>query len=253
MGAVGGAPRRRRALCVCSYQRRFCFLQRCAAVRVKLVGVGNPLRRAAAACVLFAAFCGVIYTAADAGVVRIVLAGSGANPAVVVLEGLKTAVVYRGPDSNLRAVQQVLAQYNRAGVELLIDLRPDGDADKLTQEPGARQSVCVESDVINRAGYAPFGDVLLYVRRQAKGSLACIEVRGYRVGVASGSVELSALPALDVYIAGTGRPEGLLCQNLILPRAKGYRWLEDAPPKAQIWQRASICVRAGASAAIREE
>ncbi len=212
-----------------------------------------PLRRAAAACVLFAALCAAMYTAADAGVVRIVLAGSGANPAVVVLEGLKTAVIYRGPDSNLRAVQDVLAQYNRTEVELLIDLRPDGDADRLTQALCAREGVCIESDVVNRAVYAPLKDALLYVRRQAEGSLVCIEVRGYRVGVASGSVEFSALPALDVYIAGTGRPEGLSCQNLILPRSKGYRWLEDAPPKARIWQRASICVRAGASATIREE
>lgn len=212
-----------------------------------------PLRRAAVACVLFVVFCGAIYTAADTGVVRIVLAGSGANPAVVVLEGMKTAVIYRGPDSNLRAVQDVLAQYNRAGVDFLIDLHADEDADKLTETLGVREIVCVESDVVNHAVYAPFYDVLLYARRQAGGSLACIEVRGYRIGVASGSVELSALPALDVYIAGTGRPEGLSCENLILPRSGGYRWLEDAPPEAQIWKRASICVRAGASVMIREE
>lgn len=212
-----------------------------------------PLRRAAAVCVLFAAFCGTIYTAADTGVVRIVLAGSGANPAVVVLEGLKTAVIYRGPDSNLRAVQDVLAQYNRTGTELLIDLRADGDTDRLAEALGARESVCIARDVVSHAVYAPFYDVLLYVRRQAEGSLACVEVCGYRVGVASGSVELSALPALDVYIAGTGRPEGLSCRNLVLPRSGGYRWLEDAPQEAQVWQRARICVRAGASATIREE
>lgn len=211
------------------------------------------LRRSVAACVLFVVFCGMIYTAADTGVVRIVLAGSGANPAVVVLEGMKTAVIYRGPHSNLQAVQDVLAQYNRTEVDFLIDLRSDGDTDELTETLGVREIVCVETDVVNHAVYAPFYDVLLYARRQAEGSLACIEVRGYRIGVASGSVEFSALPALDVYIAGTGRPVELSCGNLILPRSGSYRWLEDAPPEAQVWQHASICVRAGASVTIREE
>lgn len=211
------------------------------------------LRRAATACVLFTVFCGVIYAASDTGVVRIVLAGSGGNPAVVVLEGMKTAVVYRGPNSNLQAVQDVLTQYNRTKVDFLLDLRSDGDIDKLTETLDVREIVSVESNVVNHAVYAPFYDVLFYVRRQAAGSLACIEVCGYRAGVASGSVELSALPALDVYIAGTGRPEGLSCVNLILPRAGSYRWLEDAPPEANMWQRASICLRAGASVTIREE
>lgn len=212
-----------------------------------------PPRRAFAVCVLFAVFCGSIYAAADAGVVRIVLAGSGGNPAVVVLEGLKTAVIYRGPDSNLQAVRDVLMQYNRTGVDFCVDLRADGDADELIEALGAREAVCVEDEIVNHAVYAPFYDVLLYVRRQAEGSLACIEVRGCRVGVASGSVEFSALPQLDVYIAGTGRPEGLLCKELILPRSGSYRWLEDAPSEARVWQRASICVRAGASLTIREE
>lgn len=213
-----------------------------------------PLRRAVAACVLFAVFCGLIYTAADTGVVRIVLAGSGANPAVVVLEGLKTAVIYRGPDSNLQAVRDVLMQYNRTGVDFCIDLRTNGDVDELRETLSVREVVCAEDEIVNHAVYAPFYDVLLYVRRQAQGSLACIEVRGYRVGVASGKVELSALPELDVYIAGTGRPQGLLCKELILPRSGSYRWLEeDAPSEARVWQRASICVRAGASVTIREE
>ena len=213
-----------------------------------------PMRRALAACVLFAVFCGLIYTAADTGVVRIVLAGSGANPAVVVLEGLKTAVIYRGPESNLQAVRDVLMQYNRTGVDFCIDLRTGGDADRLRETLGARDVVCIEDEVVNHAVYAPFYDVLLYVRRQTEGSLACIEVRGYRIGVASGKVEFSALPELDVYIAGTGRPQGLLCRELILPRSgSSYRWLEDAPSEARVWQRASICVRAGASVTIREE
>lgn len=212
-----------------------------------------PLRRAAVCCLLFAAFCGALYAAADRGVVRILLAGSGANPSIVVLEGMKTAVLYRGPDGNVRAVADILEQYNRTNVDFLVDLRTEANADELAAAFAARETVCVESEILNHAVYAPFGDVRIYVRRQANGNLACIEVEGYRVGVASGGVELSALPPLDVYIAGTGTPTGLSCRELILPRPNSYRWLETIPTGTRVWQRAQICLRAGASATIREE
>lgn len=209
--------------------------------------------RAAAFCLLFAAWCALSYAAADSGVVRILLAGNGANPAVVVLEGWKTAVLYRGPDSNLAAVQDVLERYNRTGVDFLVDLRTEPAPEELTKALAARETICVRDDLVNHAVYAPFYDVLLYVRRQAGGNLACIEVRGCRVGVASGGVDLSALPALNVYIAGTGRPAGLSCAELILPRAESCRWLEDTPVEARRWGRARITLRAGASLTIREE
>ena len=68
--------------------------------------------------------------------------------------------------------------------------------------------------------------------------------------IASGSVEFSSYPPFDIYVAGTGRPDGLACTHLILPRT-GYRWLEDAP-RAQFHGPADICLRAGASVTIKE-
>ncbi len=209
--------------------------------------------RAAVFCTLFIALCALSYAGADSGVVRIILAGGGANPAVVVMEGWKTAVLYRGPEANIAAVQSVLEQYNREKADFLIDLRTDPDPEALSAAFAARETVCVENDVLNHAVYAPFYDVLLYVRRQADGNLACVEVRGYRVGIASGSVDFSALPKLNVYIAGTGKPVGLSCDELILPGTGSYRWLEGAPIEARLWSRARVVLRAGASAEILRE
>lgn len=211
-----------------------------------------PPAQAAALCLSFLLVCGAAYAAADARVVRIVTAGRGANPPIVILQGLKTAVIFRGPDANVSAVREVLEQYNRTGVELLLDLRPDGAPEQAAQALNARETVCVQRELVNNGVYAPFGDVVLYVRRQAQGNFVCVEVRGCRVGVASGSVELSDYPPLDVFIAGTGRPKGLFCGQMIVPHPGSYRWLKEISD-IRLYGRAEIRLRAGASVMICEE
>lgn len=211
----------------------------------------EPLRRTASGVLAFVLLCIFLYAGMDTDVVRILLAGTGENPAVVILQGLQTAVLFRGPESGVNAIWEILETYNRTGVDFLIDLRANGDTEELAQALAARESVNVQEDIVNHAVYAPFGDVLLYARRQANGSFVCAEVRGARVGTASGRVELSALPALDCYIAGSRKPEGLRCRTLILPKPQSCDWLEpDMAP--QICGRAEIILRAGASLTIHE-
>ena len=209
-----------------------------------------PVRRAVPACLAFVMLSGLAYAAADSGVVRMELAGSAANPPLVVMQGLKTAVLFRGPEANADDVREVLEQYNRTQVDLLVDLRMEGDTAALAQKLHAQDALSAQNSIINSTILAPFHDIIIYVKHQAKGNFACVEVCGYRVGIASGSVEFSSYPPFDIYVAGTGRPDGLACTHLILPRT-GYRWLEDAP-RAQFHGPADICLRAGASVTIKE-
>ncbi len=213
----------------------------------------EPVRRAAAGILAFILLSTFLYAGFDTDVVRILLAGTGQNPTVVILQGLQTAVLFRGPKSGVDAVWEILETYNRTGVDFLIDLRTSGtgDTEELAQALSARESVNVQQDMVNHAIYAPFGDVLLYARRQAHGSFVCVEVRGLRVGVAGGGVELGALPALDCYIAGSRKPEGLRCQTLIVPKPQSCDWLEPDMAK-HICGRAELVLRAGASLTIHE-
>lgn len=88
---------------------------------------------------------GLAYAAADSGVVRMELAGSAANPPLVVMQGLKTAVLFRGPEANADDVREVLEQYNRTQVDLLVDLRMEGDTAALAQKlHGAGCFECTE-------------------------------------------------------------------------------------------------------------
>lgn len=209
-----------------------------------------PVRRAVPACLAFVMLSGLAYAAADSGVVRMELAGSAANPPLVVMQGLKTAVLFRGPEANADDVREVLEQYNRTQVDLLVDLRMEGDTAALAQKLHAQDALSAQNSIINSTILAPFHDIIIYVKHQAKGNFACVEVCGYRVGIASGSVEFSSYPPFNIYVAGTGRPDGLACTHLILPRT-GYRWLEDAP-RTQFHGPADICLRAGASVTIKE-
>ncbi len=207
--------------------------------------------RAAVPAILgFAALCALLYAALDTGVVHVELAGSGAYPAVVVMEGLHTAVIYRGGAASAEQVWETLGKYNRTGVDLLIDLREDGDTALLAETLRAKESVHVAAQVINHAVYAPFGDVLLYVRHQARGDLVCIEIRGVRIGTARGHTDWAELPAIDCYIDGFTAPQGVRCSAVIEPRARRCEWLEDE--QTRVYGRAALTVRAGYSWTIQE-
>ena len=55
----------------------------------------EPVRRAAAGILAFILLSTFLYAGFDTDVVRILLAGTGQNPTVVILQGLQTAVLFR--------------------------------------------------------------------------------------------------------------------------------------------------------------
>jgi competence protein ComEC len=209
-------------------------------------------RRTLPLCVLFLALTSGIYALADADVVYFAMTGSGVNRPVVVTKGLRTMVIYRGPESNVSDVWNYLEQKNRTGVDLLVDLRPEGDTQALAQQLCAVESISVQA-LVNQALAQPFDDVTVYLKRQADGNIACVDVGGRRVGVTAGKVELGSYPAFDVYFGGSGTPDGLRCAQLVLPSGGRFAWAEAV--EAPLYRGMNVplvAVRAGGGIKIKE-
>lgn len=88
---------------------------------------------------------------------RMELAGSAANPPLVVMQGLKTAVLFRGPEANADDVREVLEQYNRHAGGSAGGLRMEGDTAALAQNRNAQDhALSAQNSIINSTILAPF-------------------------------------------------------------------------------------------------
>lgn len=219
------------------------------------------LPRAVAVCAAFVTFSAVIYAVEDRDVAYLTMAGTGSNPALIVTQGMRTAVLFRGADANASEVKQYLEQRNRTQTDLLVDLRrPDGDraqaeaaTGELARQLGAKQTVCAYNLTNNTVLY-PFHDIIIYIKHQAEGNFACVDVGGRRFGVAQGKADFSAYPPLDVFFGGSGEPSGLQCSVLALP-AGGYIPWADSFDAARVWRgprTPEIAVRAGGAFRLKE-
>ena len=89
------------------------------------------------------------------------------------MQGLKTAVLFRGPEANADDVREVLEQYNRTQVDLLVDLRMEGDTAALAQKLHAQDALSAQNSIINSTILAPFHDIIIYVSIRRRGILLC--------------------------------------------------------------------------------
>ena len=185
------------------------------------------LRRTLAGCTALVLCAVLLYGAVQGNTVTAIPCGSAENTPVLLLQRSRAVVLYRGPETAVRAVLEELEQHNRTGIDLLIDLRPDGDAAALAEQLPAKDTFTVAQDCINHATFRPFYDTIITVKRQAEGNFACVEAGGCKLGVSSGAVDVSPYPPFDVYFGGSSAVKGLHCKTLILSRA-GRAWTRTA-------------------------
>lgn len=209
------------------------------------------LRRglALAACLAVSAM--ALYGVASIHVVRFAMVGSGVNPSLVVTQSGFTLVIYRSPQSDAQQIADYLQSVNRSQVDVLIDLRAEGNETALAQQLNAEECICARQ-FQNHAVKGLFRDIMVYMKRQENGNFVCVDVGGRRLAIASGKVDFTGYPMLDVYFGGSGTPEGLSCRKVVLPAAGTYEWAEKYPEVHQGMSEQEIWVRAGGQIKINE-
>lgn len=186
----------------------------------------------------------------DQQIVRVCLAGNGENPAVVLMQGDRTAVIFRGPESNIRKVEEIMENFNRTRAELLIDLRPKGDMEEITKTISTKTAVSVRKDVKRNETLRPFGDIEIYLRHQKNGNYAVVEIGRFRLGMNTGKVQFAEDEKFHVYIGGSGEPEGMHTKVLVDTKGVG-RW-ENVPPDAVRCRPNEFCIHVKNGVKIKE-
>lgn len=169
------------------------------------------------------------YLLPDANVTRVALVGSGVSPSLVVTWQTHTAVIFRGPQSTVRAVRDYLADNNRAEVDLVVDMRVGGNGEELAKRLYAK--TYIEADaLVTRTAAQPFGDVRIAVLRRGNARFACVDIGGYTVGLSVGAGDFSGCPACSVYVAGESQPQNLDAACIVTAQNMPA-WIINTPPQ----------------------
>lgn len=143
-----------------------------------------------------------------AGTVQVSVAGSGANPSLVVTSGDECAIIYRDRRTAY-AIQQVMQEQGIERCVLLVDLRQANQSSEYIAMFQPQQIVVAAEEAANQASFALFGGTEILLKKQGEGTVACVDIEGYRVGTSAGAVDLSPYAPLDVFVAGSGEAKGV--------------------------------------------
>lgn len=148
----------------------------------------------------------LLYNFLGTNLATVVVAGNS-NPSLVVVQNGQAVVLYSGSNT-LTAVQQVLQQQNATECVLMVDMRSTSQGTEY--EAFAPAEVVRTQDIFYSGYYQPTTDISVWVRKQADGMVACVEVGGYRLALTRGSIDLTVYTAVDAVIAAgsTGIVQG---------------------------------------------
>jgi len=194
----------------------------------------------AAAAVLMLPLAFALSTALSAGVVQVHVATGGASPSLVVTSGGQAVVLYRGRQTAY-AVTRILRQTRTGDCALLIDMRRTAESTEYEALYAPRQIVVVEEDLVSGNVYHPFEPVEVSIIRQGDGSIACVDIAGYKIGLVAGSANLEHYSRLNLMLAGAGTVRGdydaLLATGAVPEWMSSDAQLIQADGDAQLWIR----------------
>lgn len=166
----------------------------------------------------------------SAGTVQVHVATGGQNTSLVVTSGGQSVVLYRGRQT-ASAVSRILRQTKSENCVLFVDLRRSSEGTEYEARFAPAQVVIVNEDIISRMVYQPLPSVTVSVARQGKGTAACVDIEGYKIGLTSGTVNLEPYAPLDILLSGSGTVQGQYA--ILLSTGKLPQW---APKDAKIIQ-----------------
>ena len=182
------------------------------------------------------------------GVVTMALVGTAGNPAVVCVQDGQAVVLFRGGETNLRAVRSYLADHGAAEQVLTVDLRRSG-----TEITFDTEDICTAQTTGAYTTRPILNGLTLDIYHTSGGNLAVVGDGRSHIAVMAGSTALSAPVAVDVLCAA-GALSDSVQPAAILTTASSPRWL-DQPGVQQVYYGQDIPfiqLRPGRSLQIKE-
>ena len=159
--------------------------------------------------------------------VRVTAVGYTQQPAIVITQGARAAVLWRGGQINRNAVERYLKSHGVRRLELLVNCSSAGSAEDILDGYPPQQLLEAEEVVIGEQ-VTLLDAVELTISRQSGGVLYWIESPGRRLLCATGKTDLTGLPQPDVFFSGTQMPQGLAAER-VLVSGQEADWVDSCP------------------------
>lgn len=200
---------------------------------------------AAAFCTALAVFLGIW---ARRDVVRIAMVGASNNPCAVCMQNGQALVLFRGGQSNLRAVDTYLTEHALPQVALLVDLR---------QEPSelafsAAKTLRVE-DLAEYSTLPVLDGLTLDLYHKGSGNLAVLGAGERHVALMAGNIRLPQPVCVDVFCAAGALSDSVQAETLLYCTA-APSWLEKVEGETLLYSFSDpvITIRPGYSMIFEE-
>ncbi len=154
----------------------------------------------------------------EQGTVELAVLGSAASPCVAAVQDGHALVVFRGGETNAGQAQEYLQSKGIDKAEWVIDLRTDASS----AAPDAVHTLSVEDFAVNEPQTLSVCDIMATVIRLRGGSLALLDVDGYKIAVPAGTANTGTPVKTDLAVTGSTEPSSLQAETLIVCAA--YEW-----------------------------
>lgn len=200
---------------------------------------------AAALCTALAVGLGVW---AQRDVVRIALVGAANNPCAVCTQNGQAVVLFRGGQSNLRAVNTYLADHALPAVTLLVDLRQNPSDLDFPAEQMVRLEELPESGT-----RTVLDGVTLDLYHKSSGNLAVLGVGERHIAVMAGNIRLPAPLPVDVFCAAGALSDSVPAETIVYC-TPSPAWLEGTAGQTLLYSYSDpvITIRPGHSMIFEE-
>lgn len=181
---------------------------------------------------------------AQRDVVTIALVGAANNPCAVCTQNGQTLVLFRGGESNLRAVREYLTGRGLPDIDLLVDLRQEPG----TLSFGAGMLLTLEEQEEPFTSHAVLDDVVLDLYHKGSGNLAVLGIADRHVAVMAGHIQLEEPLLVDVFCAA-GALSDSVQSNTVLCCTRGPAWLDQVEGEELLYggEEPALVLRPGRS------
>ena len=162
--------------------------------------------------------------ALEQGTVEIVLSGSAATPCVVAIQDGQALVIFRGGDSNAGKVMELLKSRGIARAQCVVDLR----ANASSPPPEGEHTIRIADFSVNQARSTAVCDIMVTAIRLRSGSLALLDIGGYKIAVPAGSASTGTPLQVDLAVTGSTEPGNLRAETLITRMACDWQGRQTA-------------------------
>ena len=173
--------------------------------------------------------------------------GSGGNSSVILTQGKKSIMIWRGNDRNISYAKEYIEETHLDDI-LFLNLTSLDESEVYFDELGTTDYIGIK-DIKSRYTEIDFGDDIdLIIQKQGKGNSCIIDIKGIKILVPVGEVDVQNYPPIDICFPSSKEIYGI--SSHVLVNDSSAKWAKDNKNKIdfksenpQIWIRPEKAIK----------